>query len=345
MEVEWIGVDWGSSHVRAFAMNGQSIVQVARSGDGMATLSPGAFEPALLKLIGPWLRERPVGTAPIDLLACGMVGARQGWLEAPYAATPIAPLEAPLTFVPTEQEGVRVHLIAGLKQLDPPDVMRGEETQIAGFLDRYPDYDGGLCLPGTHCKWARLRNGQVEHFQSYMTGEMFDLLSRQSLLRHSMRAEGTADGTAVGAPEGAAKGPPEGVAAEVAEGAAAEHQAIGWDEAAFLAGFRSAHQAPASFASALFRLRAVDILLGSSKSAARSKLSGLLVGLELASACPQFDGSPIAVIGSKAAALPYLTGLESLGIAADYFDGEEMTLRGLSAARQRLLRTPLLRTP
>lgn len=308
MAVEWIGVDWGTSHVRAFAMNGQSVLDVARSTDGMASLQPSAFEPALLKLIKPWLPQRSADQTPIDVLACGMVGARQGWVEAEYASVPIGPLEAALTVVETQHKGLRVHIIAGLKQLSPPDVMRGEETQIAGFLARYPGYEGGLCLPGTHSKWARLRDGKVQSFQSYMTGELFDLLSRQSVLRHSMAAGSGAD------------------------------QDADWDSAAFLAGFQKTYTSPQSFNTALFGLRAMDVLFASSKAATRSELSGLLVGLELASACPKIDGLPIAVIGSKAVAAPYLSALTSLGIAADYFDGEEMTLNGLSAVRQTLMR-------
>lgn len=123
----------------------------------------------------------------MPVIACGMVGSRQGWFEAPYRTTPCAPV-APgaLTRVPTQDPRLDVRIAPGLKQVSPADVMRGEETQIAGALALLPDFDGVLCLPGTHTKWAHVSAGEVVSFQTFMTGEMFALLSTQSVLRHSM---------------------------------------------------------------------------------------------------------------------------------------------------------------
>ena len=116
-----------------------------------------------------------------------MVGARQGWIEAPYASVPCTP--ATQTIAPECRDPrLEMHILAGIRQLHPPDVMRGEETQIAGVLLREPGFEGVICLPGTHTKWAEVAGGIITSFQTFMTGELFGLLSTQSVLRHSMSA-------------------------------------------------------------------------------------------------------------------------------------------------------------
>ena len=118
-------------------------------------LDRAGFEPALLELVGDWLprdRQTPV-------IACGMVGARQGWVEVPYRQAPCKPVFFDTFGRPeTSDPRLTVMILAGIKQIEPaPDVMRGEETQIAGFLLDDPRFEGVLCLPGTHTKWVRIR--------------------------------------------------------------------------------------------------------------------------------------------------------------------------------------------
>ena len=87
---DWIAVDWGTSALRAWAMGRDGRIHArAASGAGMGSLSRAEFEPALIALIGPWLET---AAAPVPVIACGMVGARQGWQEAPYRSVPCAPL-------------------------------------------------------------------------------------------------------------------------------------------------------------------------------------------------------------------------------------------------------------
>jgi phosphonate metabolism protein PhnN/1,5-bisphosphokinase (PRPP-forming) len=86
-----------------------------------------------------------------------------------------------------------VHVAPGLRQGKPADVMRGEETQIAGFLALNPNWDGVICLPGTHSKWVHISAGEVVSFQTFLTGEMFALLSQASVLRHGMQGDGWDD--------------------------------------------------------------------------------------------------------------------------------------------------------
>ncbi|MCX8509692.1 MAG: 2-dehydro-3-deoxygalactonokinase, partial [Rhodobacteraceae bacterium] len=186
---DWIAVDWGTSQLRAWAMGPEGPLAEATSDAGMGRLTPDGFEPALLQLIAPWL-----GRDPVSVIACGMVGARQGWVEAAYRATPCPPL-APGQLTPalTLDPRLQVKVVPGLKQGKPADVMRGEETQIAGALTLMPGFDGIFCLPGTHAKWVHVSAGEVVSFQTYMTGELFALLATQSVLRHGIAHEGWDD--------------------------------------------------------------------------------------------------------------------------------------------------------
>ncbi|RYH94878.1 MAG: 2-dehydro-3-deoxygalactonokinase, partial [Acetobacteraceae bacterium] len=173
----WIAVDWGTSNLRAWAVSADGdVLAETSSEEGMGKLTRDGFEPALLRLIGPWLERRP------PIVACGMVGSRQGWCEAAYRTVPCTPLDrTALVTAPVQDPRLNVAIAPGLKQLAPADVMRGEETQIAGALRLMPGYDGVMCLPGTHSKWVHISAGEVVSFQTFMTGEMFALLSEQSV--------------------------------------------------------------------------------------------------------------------------------------------------------------------
>ena len=179
---DWVAVDWGTSTLRAWAMRGAEMVAEARSDSGMNSLDKSQFEAALLKLVDPWL-----GGRPMPVVACGMAGARQGWTEVPYRTVPCMPLGGGVA-VPTSDTRLSVTILPGLKQDNPADVMRGEETQVAGYLSGRPGFDGVLCLPGTHSKWVEISAGEVVSFRTFMTGELFDLVSRHSVLRHSTGA-------------------------------------------------------------------------------------------------------------------------------------------------------------
>jgi 2-dehydro-3-deoxygalactonokinase len=293
LERGWIAVDWGTTHLRATAMGAEGPLETRSSEDGMGRLTPEAFEPALLRLIEPWLT---MGRR-IDVLACGMVGSRQGWAEAKYRKVPCTPLDAGgLRHVETTDKRMNVYLLPGLSQASPADVMRGEETQIAGALRLYPGFDGVMCLPGTHSKWVHVSAGEIVSFQTFMTGEMFDLLSRQSVLRHGIAAEG-------------------------------------WDEAAFDTALSEALSRPERLASRLFTLRAEGLLTGLDGGAARARLSGLLIGTELAAAKPYWLGQPILIIGAEALSEIYAKALEHQGVTAKLIPGQACTIAGLASLR------------
>lgn len=289
---DWVAVDWGTTHLRAWAMaeDGTALAE-ARSDDGMARLSRDGFEPALLKLIEPWL-----GAATMEVLACGMVGSRQGWAEAPYVPVPAKPSALSPVPVETADGRLRVSILPGLKQEAPPDVMRGEETQIAGFLAAAPGFDGVLCLPGTHAKWIQISAGEVVSFRTFMTGELFDLLSTRSVLRHSI-APGGSEGDAF---------------AEAVEETLSKPEVL-------------AHK--------LFSIRAAHLLKGTAGEIGRARLSGYLIGAELAASRPYWLGQDIVVAGASALAAAYAAALKAQGVTVRTADADPLTRLGLMRAR------------
>ncbi|MBM1311078.1 2-dehydro-3-deoxygalactonokinase [Sulfitobacter mediterraneus] len=293
--VEWIAVDWGTSALRVWLM-GAGAPRLLRSDKGMGGLAPDQFEAALLDLVGPYL------DGPVPVIACGMVGARQGWAEAPYAKVPCAPPGIGNATRPKVADArLDMFILPGVSQDKPADVMRGEETQIAGYLAQTPDFDGVLCLPGTHTKWVQISAGEIVSFQTAMTGELFALLSGQSVLRHSI-------GT-------------------------------GWDDAAFGEALSDAMSRPQAIAAKLFQIRADNLLHPPAPDSARARLSGLLIGLELAATKPYWLGQRVALIGDAALCARYAEALAAQGLQPEHTNADEMTLAGLSAAYQSLKET------
>jgi 2-dehydro-3-deoxygalactonokinase len=295
--LDWIAVDWGTSRLRVWAMDHRGdILATARSDAGMGTLTRDGFEPALLALIDPWLSVRTL------VVACGMVGSRQGWVEAPYAAVPCPPLSPDLARAPARDPRLDVHVIPGLKQDRPADVMRGEETQIAGALAARAWFDGVICLPGSHTKWVHVSAGEVASFQTCMTGEAFAALSGHTVLRHTVADDGH-------------------------------------DADAFAQAVDDGLTHSARLTARLFGLRAEALLRGLSPVTARSRLSGWLVGMELASARPWWLGQPVLLVGAPALSALYAEALARQGVSADTLDADAMTLAGLAAARATLKET------
>lgn len=292
--LSWIAVDWGTSHLRVWFIGDEGDILGRRSSDdGMGVLKPDAFEAALLALVDDMLP--PEGAVPV--LCCGMVGSRQGWAEAAYRTVPCAPPGAgEATRVATADRRLDVRLLPGLKQASPADVMRGEETQIAGVLAARPGFDGVICLPGTHSKWAHVSAGEVVSFRTFMTGELFALLTTQSVLRHTVRAEG-------------------------------------WDAAAFLAAVSEGMSHPARLSGDLFSLRAEALLSNLAPETARARLSGLLIGIELAAARPYWLGQAVTIVGDGRLSRTYAEALTAQGASPEILAADDVMLAGLARAR------------
>ncbi|MEY8827468.1 2-dehydro-3-deoxygalactonokinase [Sedimentitalea sp. XS_ASV28] len=288
---DWVAVDWGTSNLRVWVLNSdQAVIAQLGSDHGMGSLVPDEFEAALLGLVAPYL-----GDDTVPVICCGMVGARQGWQEAAYVTVPSAPPGiGQATMVRARDPRIAPMILPGMKQTAPADVMRGEETQIAGFIARHPDFDGVLCLPGTHTKWVQISAGEVVSFRTYMTGEIFALLSDRSVLRHSV-------------------------------------QTSGWDDAAFADAIDDALGAPQNLASRLFGLRAETLVNDMPAGVARARLSGQLIGVELAGARPYWLGQRIAIVGDPALSTLYQTALGRQSVPVELANGDAMTLAGLRA--------------
>ena len=231
-----------------------------------------------------------------------MVGARQGWIEAPYAAVPCPPAAGgACARPPTRDPRLAVHILPGLSQDRPADVMRGEETQIAGLLAPRPGFDGVACLPGTHTKWAHVSAGEVVSFASFMTGEIFALLAGSL-------------------------------------GAAPHRRRRGLVRRRLPRGRRGRRwPAPSASPPGSSALRAEALLHGLDPVRARARLSGLLIGAELAGARPYWLGRDVVLIGAAAARrrLSRRAGARRPR-RPRRATPTEMTLAGLAAARAHL---------
>ena len=184
-----IAIDWGTTSARAYKMDARGDVRDERSAPlGIAQLADRRYEEALAALLGEWRSD------PAPRLACGMIGSRQGWIEAAYVACP-ASLDALADGLAAVRDA-KLSIVPGLITRDrfgTPDVMRGEETQLVGAVAA-DEASVLAALPGTHSKWARVDRGRVVDFTTYMTGELYGVLLSHSILgRMSAR---TAVGTA-----------------------------------------------------------------------------------------------------------------------------------------------------
>ncbi|NDV01875.1 2-dehydro-3-deoxygalactonokinase [Pseudoroseicyclus tamaricis] len=286
--MSWIAADWGTSRLRLWHLSAADELLDARSSDeGMGGLAPAEFEPTLRRLAAGW--------EATTVLTCGMAGAKQGWAEAPYRPLPCPPLGPGLTAAPAE--GWTVRLIPGLSQAKPADVMRGEETAIAGWLAANPGWDGVICLPGSHSKWAEVSAGEVVSFRTFLTGELFAAIAGHTVLRHSVGGD--------------------------------EIDAAAFDEA-----LSEALSRPEQLAARLFSIRAEGLLSGLPAAAARGRLSGLLIGAELAAARPWWLGREVALIGAGPLTALYARALAAQAVPTRSAESDPLTLAGLVTAKR-----------
>jgi len=282
----FIGIDWGTTNLRGWLVDPDGGVLDGRASQaGSADLAPDDFAPAMDRLIQGW------PTLPV--LACGMVGSRQGWIEAPYVQAPAsaATLTRALVAAPGPAD---IRIVPGVALRDAfgalVDVMRGEETQAVG-LD--PGGRALLLCPGTHGKWIETDNGAVRDFQTFMTGELNALLGRQSVLRHSVGREAAPDAHFSRAVR------------EMLDGGA--------------------------LSSALFSVRVGSLDGRLTPGEAASRLSGLVIGAEITAGLARFGRRPISIIGDDRLGAFYAVALNEAGCPdVDTVDGAWAVCRGLA---------------
>lgn len=191
-----VALDWGTTSLRAYLLDGTgAVLATQESTAGIMNLprpaAQGGFDAAFDAVCGAWLERSP----DLPVIAAGMVGSAQGWLEAPYVDAPASAdaLVAGIVRVQTAR-GVTLHIVPGVLQRgELPNVMRGEETQIFGALGANAAAADGLGhqreligLPGTHAKWVVVHGERIERFHTFMTGEIFAALRDHTILGRTM---------------------------------------------------------------------------------------------------------------------------------------------------------------
>jgi 2-dehydro-3-deoxygalactonokinase len=283
-----LAVDWGSSSLRGALIAADGAVQEERSfARGILTVAAGEFPDVFKSCFGDWMTP---GTL---CLISGMAGSKQGWREAPYCACPAGfdAIAAALEWV----EPGRIAIVPGLSidKNGVPDVMRGEETQIFGALQLLGLSDARLVLPGTHSKWATVTDRKVTDFSTWMTGELYALLRRHSILARMLPDDEPA-----------------------------------LDAAAFGLGVAHALAGPGLLNTA-FSTRTLSLFGRMASEALPSYLSGLVIGEELKSqTLPR--GEPVVVMGAEALTARYEQALAQLGVPVQRV-GAGATWRGLRA--------------
>lgn len=288
-----IAVDWGTSSLRGARLDPAGRVLEEKSAPlGILNVPNGDFAGTFAAQFGDWMK--PAGSV---CLISGMAGSRQGWVEAPYAACPAGPEELArhLHWI----EPGRIAIVPGLsdEQGGVPDVMRGEEVQIFGAMRLANLTDGLFVLPGTHSKWATVRGGKVMGFRTFMTGEVYGLLARQSILARTLDVEAPLD------------------------------------EAIFRRGVTEAGAGEGLLHNA-FGVRALGLFGRLTPAQSASYLSGLLIGEELRaqdlSIQDLSSGVEVVAIGVPALTARYALALGQKGVRVRSF-GAEATWAGLRA--------------
>ncbi|MAY62057.1 MAG: 2-dehydro-3-deoxygalactonokinase [Rhizobiales bacterium] len=283
-------VDWGTRRFRLWLMsrNG-TVLGECESEEGLETGRREGFQAILDRHL-----SRLEAPRELPALICGMAGSRQGWKEAGYLRTP-AELENLWGHATTISGLARnVTILPGVSQAsgEGADVMRGEETRLFG-ASMEGQGAHSYCLPGLHSKWVRMAGSRIQSFRTFMTGEMIEVLSRQTILHHSLEG-----------------------AAEVQAG-----------DPAFTTGVRDGWLDAGRITHSIFSVRASHLLEDRTPDENRARLTGLLIGAEIAGAEPGTNG--VALVASGSIARLYQSALETCGIEVRLIDADIAVQRGL----------------
>ena len=298
MPSAFLALDWGTTNLRAWVVGEDGQARARRQFDlGVSKLAPGEAARQFHLTVRP-----AMGAQDLPAYLCGMIGSNLGWEAVPYLDCPADAASVGAALHRVKVDGPPVWIVPGLRSQRPdggPDVMRGEETHVLGWAAQDPARRTGehlICHPGTHAKWVRLRGGRIDSFVTSMTGELFAILSKHSVLQVR------------DAPD---------------------------DEAAFDEGLAAAGDGGA-LASRLFTARSRVVGGDMSPDKVKSYLSGVLIGAEAAAMPALFKvgaATPVAIIGDLELAARYQRALSALGFKVSLHDGEEAVLSGLKALK------------
>lgn len=275
-----VGVDWGSSSFRAYQFDEQGTVVAELSADkGIREIQPATpehYEQVLFELIGPWLSDGDT------VLLSGMITSRAGWVETPYLACPVDVTTIASFAQCINARNVQLRFLPGIKQEHPtPDVMRGEELQLLGAANQ--DGVSTMVLPGTHSKWASMRGTELSQFRTVITGELFEVIFKNTLV-------------------------------------GAIFTSSVFNEGSFLEGVSAGYET-ATLVSDIFTLRSSVLLEHASSDVQHSRLSGMLIGHELREGLQLMGATNnVVLVGSESLCSLYQLAFTQVGLSANRYN-------------------------
>lgn len=301
----FIAGDWGTSNLRLYLCqyhaDKPSTILDTRFGPGISEIN-GDFEDKFFNLSQEWLDQH----SSIPVILSGMVGSTIGWKDAPYLTCPVSSEQIAEGRVSFSTRGVEFSILAGLKTLNPlgsPDVMRGEELQLLGWMKLNNLQDGRrlFALPGTHNKWTLTENGHISNFLTAFTGELFALLRRNSIL-------------------------------------ITDDSAISFNQQIFMQGVSAIEKlGEAHLVHALFATRSKQVLGEMAASDGLSYLSGLIAAADIIGATKLFNNTDgVTVIGESTLTNQYMLIFDHLGISAQSCEPAQIAIAGFEAIYQNI---------
>jgi 2-dehydro-3-deoxygalactonokinase len=290
-----VALDWGTSSLRGALINSEGVVLEKRAfPQGILHVAHGQFQNVFEQRFGDWL------SADTLCLISGMAGSRQGWREAPYCPCPsgFEDIAQHLQWIEKDHLGI----VPGLSTWNDntPDVMRGEEIQIFGALTTQQIQTAQFVLPGTHSKWAKVMDGKITAFKTFMTGEFYALLSQHSILAKTCL------------PDAPLK------------------------KEVFIEGVMQS-QKPGGLLHHAFSARSLALFEKLNPAQSSSYISGLLIGEEIKSAKAEMldENTPLFILGNSQLTQRYGYAMEALEVSATAL-ANEVTWSGLWAVAHHL---------
>lgn len=306
----FIAGDWGTSNLRLYLCeyreNSRSEILEIMHGPGISQIQ-GLFEDNFFQLIDNWLIKH----GPLPVILSGMVGSTIGWREAPYLECPVNAKQVARGRITFTARNLEISIISGLTAnnlIGSPDIMRGEELQLLGWMQTQQQDEEKtqiFALPGTHNKWAFVKNGYIETFMTALTGELFATLREHSIL-------------------------------------ITEPETDYFSEQAFFEGVSAIQKlGDTHLIHALFTTRSKQVLGKLAPKDGASYLSGLVVGSDVIGAISLFnklltDVSAVTIIGEPRLSGYYQMVLDHLGIETNITDTSEIAIAGYEAIYEQL---------
>ena len=271
-----IGVDWGTSSLRAFLIGAQGeVLDSVATWEGIMQIPDRNFDAVFDRLVGSF-----PSNAGLPVVVSGMITSRNGWVETPYVKMPTGPEHLAQSLVRHQsQSGALIHFVTGAttEHISGPDVMRGEETQIIGSAALGLS-DGIFVMPGTHSKWVHVALGKIQDFATYMTGEVFASLKDHTIL---------------------------GTLMEMSD----------FDLSAFQKGVGAAQDRRANLLHDLFHVRTLPLMGKLKQTETADFLSGLLIGTEIVAALKKNEAKRVTIVGRNDLTDRYEIALQAVGIS------------------------------